>query len=385
MAQPRGTTGRGGAVDGRAAAGAGRRRGPARLGGAAGGDYGAAVAPRGRVAEDDRGTWRRHLGSAGGGAGTRERCSRRGSGGGVRPGPPSGSDAILYSVLVLADVEVLPHVGRGLERPGPARANVGRHPQGHHVLSRGLRRYAWQHHSVHRMFGLPAPLAGRGEFSAWARGLRSVAGRPRRLTQPIDRKIVVDLLELQPAALVDVRDKLVTVVGTLACLRTAEIADLQVCDVLFDLHARAFGEAYAGTAALRVIKRKNDSERRGHFPVLGRAEDPRRDVVQQLRAYMERMNLTVQPGCKKTLRPGARCQRCTALFPMLAAGGKRATGQACTRQMVSEAIKRAAGAGTPRPGAILRDQRSKGRHLDRGGRRCRAPLPAERPRHGTGW
>lgn len=195
----------------------------------------------------------------------------------------------------------------------------------------------------HRMFGLPAPLAGRGEFSAWARGLRSVAGRPRKLTQPIDRNIVVDLLELRTTALVDMRNRMLTVVGTLACLRTAEIADLQVCDVLFDLHARAFGAAYVGTAALRVIKRKNDSERRGHFPVLGKAEDPRRDVVHQLRAYMERMNLAVQPGCGKALRPGARCPRCPALFSLLAAGGKRATGQACTRQMVSEAIKHAVG------------------------------------------
>mmetsp|Transcript_3245 Transcript_3245/g.9171 ORF Transcript_3245/g.9171 Transcript_3245/m.9171 type:complete len:350 (+) Transcript_3245:1501-2550(+) len=196
----------------------------------------------------------------------------------------------------------------------------------------------------HRFFKLPAPLAGRGEFSAWRRGLRSVNGNPRNLAQPIDRHLVAELLETRPAAPRDIRDKLLTVVGTIACLRTAEIAALQVCDVMFDFHVGSGGARYRGTAALRVIKRKNDSERRGHFPVLGRAQDPRRRVVRQLKEYMASLHLAVQPGCGKAGKPGARCDACPPLFPKLTLGGQRASQQPCSRQMVAEAVKHAVAA-----------------------------------------
>ena len=79
----------------------------------------------------------------------------------------------------------------------------------------------------------------------------------------------------------------------MACLRPGEGAALQVCDAWFDHDARAGGVYSCGTAALNVLRRKNDQMRKGHHPRLGRAENPGLDLVHQLKAYMRAGGLEV--------------------------------------------------------------------------------------------
>eukprot|EP00292_Cryptomonas_paramecium_P006607 CAMPEP_0113682712 /NCGR_PEP_ID=MMETSP0038_2-20120614/12838_1 /TAXON_ID=2898 /ORGANISM="Cryptomonas paramecium" /LENGTH=459 /DNA_ID=CAMNT_0000601857 /DNA_START=862 /DNA_END=2241 /DNA_ORIENTATION=- /assembly_acc=CAM_ASM_000170 len=198
--------------------------------------------------------------------------------------------------------------------------------------------------SRHRSFRLIPPIAGPGEFQKWRRSQLSISGGPTRFKLPITRRMVVALAESRPSSLRAIRDKMSALVGTICCLRASEIAQLQACDVLFDHHVACGGSEFRGTAAVRIIRRKNDPERRGHWPVIGVARDPRRRVVFQLRTYMRLLKLRVHLRCGKQSRPGARCQICPPLFPRLRAtshGRFRAASESCTRQMISDGIKRA--------------------------------------------
>ena len=67
---------------------------------------------------------------------------------------------------------------------------------------------------------------------------------------------------------------------------------------------------YEGTCAVHVNKRKNDRVRRGHYPALGRSEDPELDIVHQERVLMEAMELAVHP-----LPQGARTRSAVSLVP----------------------------------------------------------------------
>ena len=132
---------------------------------------------------------------------------------------------------------------------------------------------------------------------------------------PVSSDMVVAVLRSGLQTLAELRDELALVVATLACLRPVEGAALQVCDVRFDHDARA-GEVYScGTAALNVLRRKNDQMRKGHHPRLGRAEDPGLDPVHQLKVYMLAGGLEVSEHCKMR-NPHARCRGgCPPLFP----------------------------------------------------------------------
>ena len=62
--------------------------------------------------------------------------------------------------------------------------------------------------------------------------------------------------------------------------------------------------------------RKNDQNRKGHHPRIGRAMDPALDVVSIVVAYCRRLGILVQAGCTKKARPHARCPDCFPLFPL---------------------------------------------------------------------
>lgn len=198
--------------------------------------------------------------------------------------------------------------------------------------------------SRHRSFRLTPPIVGAGEFRRWRRSQLSISGGPSRFKLPITRRMVVELAESRPSSVKAIRDKMATLVGTICCLRASEIAQLQVCDVLFDHNVPEGGSDFRGTAAIRVIRRKNDPERRGHWPVIGVARDQRRQIVFQLRKYLRVLKLEVHERCGKPSRPGARCQHCPPLFPRLRArsrGRFRALDDPCSRQMISDGVKRA--------------------------------------------
>ena len=199
--------------------------------------------------------------------------------------------------------------------------------------------------SRHRYYGTPPPILGRGEYRAWSRCLACVMGRPLSLKLPIHKSVVAFLLGWRPASLADNRDRLLTSLATIACLRISEVAALQVCDLWFDFFLQYGIRGYDGTAAVHVMRRKNDVERRGHHPALGRAIDPQLDIVFQLRQWLRFAGLAVHPACSKRRLPAARCPSCPPLFPRLRNGPGNvsvATAITCSPQMASKAVKRMA-------------------------------------------
>ena len=225
------------------------------------------------------------------------------------------------------------------------------------ALSMDLILFATSHSSIravwgavnarHRLFGFTPPLNERLEFSAWVRSLGCIMGRPLSLKLPIHKSVVVWLLQWRPDHVAANRNRLMAALATLACLRVSELARLQVCDLWFDYLTDWGLPGYDGTCAVHVCNRKNDAERKGHHPVLGRSLDPRLDIVVQLRAWMRWMGLEVHPGCVKRQRPAARCLVCPPLFPTTQKGPGGATvvtNKACSPSRTSDCIKEAVAA-----------------------------------------
>ena len=198
----------------------------------------------------------------------------------------------------------------------------------------------------HRSYALLPPIRGQGEYTAWARMLGSVMGSPMRLKFPIHKAVVAALLRQRPASVADNRNRLLTALATITCLRVSEVARLQTCDLWFD-HFTGYGiPGFDGSCAVHVAKRKNDSVRKGHLPGIGRSADPELDLVWQLRIWLADMQLDVRDGCTKRVRPAARCPVCPPLFPKTRRGPGRvavASEERMSRQMVSDAIRRAVG------------------------------------------
>lgn len=196
----------------------------------------------------------------------------------------------------------------------------------------------------HRHHRKDSPIASAGGYGRLAKCIARFAGTQRPMKYPVHRDMVVAMLRSRPQTLVQLRDGLASVVATLTCLRPGEGAALQVCDAWFDYDARAGGAYCTGTAALNVLRRKNDQGRKGHHPRLGRAKDPALDVVHQLKAYLRAAGLVVSPRCGKKRAPQARCRHCPPLFPraVRGAGGVwTLRGEAVTPAGFSEMIPRA--------------------------------------------
>jgi integrase len=195
----------------------------------------------------------------------------------------------------------------------------------------------------HRCAGLPTPIQGPNEFSSWTRVLGSLQGAPRPLIFPIHRSMVQRLLAWRPSTLADNRDRLATCLATICCLRVSELRALRVCHLLFDFHCAYGIPGYDGTLALHIVKRKNDSQRRGHYPAVGRAANPELDLVFQLRVWLRVLGLSRSPLCSS--RAGVQCPSCPPVFPRLAPGAHpayTANSQPMSGSMVRDAVRRMA-------------------------------------------
>ena len=194
----------------------------------------------------------------------------------------------------------------------------------------------------HRRFGVTPPLNERNQYSTWARMLNTVRGRPLALKLPIQRSTVHWLLRWRPTGLAANRARLLTALATIACLRVSEVARLQVCDLWFDYLAEYGVPGFTGTCSVHVDRRKNDSERKGHHPALGRSRGCDTDIVRQLRAWMRLAGLSTATACRKRASPAARCPVCPPLFPLTArsrGGATVATDRPCSRQQASDMIR----------------------------------------------
>ena len=199
----------------------------------------------------------------------------------------------------------------------------------------------------HKVAGLKPPIIGAGEFSAWTRCLASLVGRPTALLFPVHRLIIAALLGSRPCLLRDQRDRLMVCLATICCLRVAELAALQVCDIWFGFHTGYGILGFEGTAAVHVGRRKNDCERKGHHPAIGRSRNPLLDLVFQLQVWLAQNGLAISAQCRKRANPEARCLHCLPLFSRLE-NGPRCTPIVSSRpisaSMFGDALRRALGA-----------------------------------------
>jgi len=104
---------------------------------------------------------------------------------------------------------------------------------------------------------------------SWRRALRhGIARLPTHDYMPTTLAHLHAVLLAPVLTLLQLRDKLLFVIGMVAGPRPSELIRLDVCDVLFEFEGDP-----PGTAALRFYRRKNDLARRGHQARLGRAMD----------------------------------------------------------------------------------------------------------------
>ena len=141
-------------------------------------------------------------------------------------------------------------------------------------------------------------------------------GRQAELRYPVHKDVVARLLRQKALTLAGWRDRLAAVVATLCCLRPSEGARAQVCDFFPDFDRASGFPGWMGTAALNVRLRKNDQQRRGHWPRMGRSLDKDLDAVHQMKVWMRRAGLEVQQGCTKRSDPQGKCPVCAPLFPL---------------------------------------------------------------------
>jgi hypothetical protein len=119
-------------------------------------------------------------------------------------------------------------------------------------------------------------------YLSWVKILGSMRGRPPYLEYQVQKQVVRWLLEWRLTSLAAHRTRLLPVVATMVCLRVNEVALLQVCDLWWGHLTGVPGSE--GTCSLDIVRRKNDTQRKGHWPALGRSRDRIVDIVQQLDA-----------------------------------------------------------------------------------------------------
>jgi hypothetical protein len=194
----------------------------------------------------------------------------------------------------------------------------------------------------HRRLSLPAPLSDKHKLSRLYKGLLKVTGTPRRLKFPIQKEHIVAVLLSRPSSIAQIRDKLMVALMTICCLRVSEAVELQSCDIFFDFDQRhSRNTLYQGTAAVLIRSRKNDQTRKGHWPRIGRAQNPHLDLVYQLQTYLQDGGIPPQPQCTKRSQLHNRCPQCPPLFPKSTQFQGRTvfTSEVQLRQRVNETLR----------------------------------------------
>jgi hypothetical protein len=170
----------------------------------------------------------------------------------------------------------------------------------------------------HRKFRLAAPTDDHAAYARYWKVVENQAAKgTQRLTKsPLYAKHLKDILCLRVGTFGSTRDQLAVALATVCALRPGEVTELQSCDVWYDFDcAVVSGALYKGTAAINVRFRKNDQAAKGHHPRVGKAADPRFDIVRKLKAYQREFRLENRAGCTKKDAPADRCKWCFPLFP----------------------------------------------------------------------
>lgn len=192
--------------------------------------------------------------------------------------------------------------------------------------------------SRHRMSELTPPILRAKLFARIFKAVASTTGAPSRLRFPIGTHQLLQMVALDGSmSPLERRAVLVVLIGTACVSRVDEVAQLQVCDLLWN-HDAAYHPSLWAALAIRIIRRKQDSGRFGLYVRL-----PAGMVVEMLRAYVKDMQLRLDPRCTKAIQRGARCPFCDPVWPRTVVGrrAKSAPGQlqGMSRQQVSGAVK----------------------------------------------
>ena len=168
--------------------------------------------------------------------------------------------------------------------------------------------------SRHRMFGLAPPLL-QGKMFVWmCKAVASVTGTPSRLRFPIGTHHILQMLAQSGISRLEQRAMLIMSVGTVACPRVAEAAQIQMCDLLWG-HDAVYRASLRNALAIRITRRKQDSNRFGLY-----CRVPAGQLVEMLRAYVAAMGLLVHPRCTKAVHRGTRCSFCDPVWPHTVVG-----------------------------------------------------------------
>ena len=163
-------------------------------------------------------------------------------------------------------------------------------------------------------------------------------GSPSRLRFPIGTHQLLQMVALDGSmSPLERRALLVVLIGTACVSRVDEVAQMQVCDLLWN-HDAAYHPSLWAALAIRIIRRKQDSGRFGLYVRL-----PAGMVVEMVRSYVKDMQLLLDLRCTKAIQRGARCPFCDPVWPRTVVGrrAKSAPGQlqGMSRQQVSGAVK----------------------------------------------
>ena len=114
-------------------------------------------------------------------------------------------------------------------------------------------------------------------------------------------------------------------------------AGLMICNVFPDIDV-PFDPVYQGGIGIKIVKRKNDTKRRGIMTRI-----PPGPLAERLLQWIEAERLRLHPRCTRESAPGARCRYCPPLFPKSVAPGRVGAPAgprlAVTRQNVTNAVK----------------------------------------------
>jgi hypothetical protein len=117
----------------------------------------------------------------------------------------------------------------------------------------------------HSRFGYNAPLAAEGDFKRLYKAIAAVKGAPSKLLFPIGIHHLRRLLDFIGLTECQSRDVLVCATGMVLCCRVVAVTDFQFCDILWELDAK-YDASYAGTLAVHIYRRKQDTARKGLYP-----------------------------------------------------------------------------------------------------------------------
>jgi hypothetical protein len=184
----------------------------------------------------------------------------------------------------------------------------------------------------HRLAGVVPPLVERLAFKRIMKAISSVSGTPSRLRFPIGSHHLWKMMRMGYPSPMERQVILIVCIGTVCCSRVVEVANMQMCDLLWG-HDGAFLAELAGALAIRIYKRKQDTGRFGLYVRIVAGL-----LLDMLRAYVTEWGLRKDVRCTSPY--------CDPVFPRLRGGrstpsmrqGKEPL-MPMSRQQVSGAVK----------------------------------------------